>query len=312
MANRTSIHEIERKVFFFRSDIGSDDGGKPHPFDPTKAIRSICRLPFDQSEQSRYLSDDDTGVICLLTQNSINNNSIQFCKVRRSGLPQIENSGNLTDLNLDLQSGLLEATHIVFFANNIVGVEHNHHGPRVSRLGYYLRVKSGNQVPLAKFHPLIRSNVVEELEFLKELRLVDLRIQPSYAEIVRRADSSLGAAFQAATDVVREPEQIELVLRMGPESRKWGLERLLGPIRSLVIREDLRDNVSKFQVKGRHSVTDKVETIDLLRDKLVLSRKMLRLGDRSRALDPSSAFDAIRSAYDELKDKLEVSASISL
>ena len=75
---------------------------------------------------------------------------------------------------------------------------------------------------------------------------------------------------------------------------------------------ELREHASRFQVRGKHDETGKVELIDLLRDQLIARKQILRLGERSRAIDASSAFEAIRAAHDELGDDLRRAATITL
>jgi hypothetical protein len=65
-------------------------------------------------------------------------------------------------------------------------------------------------------------------------------------------------------------------------------------------------------VKGRRDDTHRVEAIDLLKDQLISVRKIFRMGDRSRALDPDSAFEAILAAHDELEDALQQAAAIEV
>ncbi len=37
---------VERKIYFYRADGGTDDGGRPLPFNPTAGLRHINGLPF--------------------------------------------------------------------------------------------------------------------------------------------------------------------------------------------------------------------------------------------------------------------------
>jgi hypothetical protein len=134
-------------------------------------------------------------------------------------LPQLEQAGTVSDLDIGLDAGLLEPVHVVFFTDNIVGADFNFYGPRLSRLGYYLRIKSTNAVPLATFHPLLRNDVAEQLDHLTELRLFDLKVKASYARTIREADESLGDAFAANARVLDgDAEEIQLVLKPSKET----------------------------------------------------------------------------------------------
>lgn len=302
---------LPRKIHFFRADVGVDNGGQPLSFNPDPALTVINRLPFTNDGNGRYLLDDEGNALCVWPTTSGPLRSLRFCQIRRTGLPQLERAGNVSDLNLAADAGLLEPIHVIFFPNNIVGIEYNHYGPRLSRLGYYLRTKSRNAVPLATFNPLLRGDVAEQLDKLEDLRLFKLQIQPSYTNIVRQADQSLGDAFDANAKVLAGPEEIEVSIKLQKDARQGALKRLLNPLKRLARRKDLRDNTAQFQVRGKREDTDRVETIDLLKDHLIAHKQIVRMGERSRALDPDSAFAAIRAAHDDLGDALHEAAAVT-
>ena len=309
---RVIVPTLERKIHFYRSRVGVDGGGRPLPFDPTPALTVIGTMPFADGASSRYLLGDDGNAICAWPENGGLRTALRFCQIRRTGLPQLEQGGTVSDLNIAANAGLLEAVHVVFFANNIVGADFNFHGPRLSRLGYYLRLKSGNAVPLAAFEPLLRQDVAEQLDHLTELRLLDLKIRSSYRATVRQADNSLADAFDATDKVLNgDMEELEIVLKPASDRRHGALQRLLGPLKALARGSDLRENTSRFQVRGKCDGTGSVETIDLLHDQLIARKQMMRLGERSRAINAESAFAAIEAAHAELVDDLRQAASIS-
>jgi hypothetical protein len=166
------------------------------------------------------LVDDDGNAISIWPGGGGSPQSLRFCQIRRTGLPQQELAGNVSDLPIAADAGLLEPVHVVFFADNIVGADFNFYGPRLSRLGYFLRLKSGNTIPLASFHPLLRNDVAEQLDHLTELRLFDLKVKASYIKTVRSADASLGDAFAANAKVLDgDVEELEIVLRPSRDSR---------------------------------------------------------------------------------------------
>ena len=152
---RAAAPTLERKIHFYRANIGIDGGGKPLPFDPTAALAAITAMPFADGMAGRYLLDDDGNAVCVWPGSAGVRTTLRFCQIRRTGLPQLEQGGTVSDLNLAADAGLLEPVHVAFFSDNIVGADFNFYGPRLSRLGYYLRVKSSNAVPIATFEPLL-------------------------------------------------------------------------------------------------------------------------------------------------------------
>lgn len=302
---------LERKIHFYRADVGQDGSGRPIPFDPSPALSAIGRLPFANGTGGRYLVDDDGDAVCAWPASGRSIQTLRFCRIRRNGLPQLEQAGNVSDLNIAADAGLLEPVHVAFFPDNIVGADFNFYGPRLSRLGFYLRTKSGNAVPMASFNPLLRGDVAAQLDHLNDIRLLDLRIKASYVSAIRQANQSLGDAFAANARVLDgDTEDLELILRPSKTGRISARQRLLTTLKTLVRRRDLRENAERFQVKGKHDVTGSVQLIDLLRDQFIARKQMLRLGERSRAVDPQSAFEAIRTAHDELRDELRQAPSL--
>lgn len=311
MTTQSNASSVERKIHFFRADAGVDDGGVPLPFDPLPALSAIAALPFSDGEAGRYETESDGNVLCLLTSSNATTPAVRFCRVRRTALPQMERAGQITDLNIAADTGLLEATHIVFFPNKIVGAEYNHFGPRLSRLGSYLHKKSSEAVPHTIFRPLLRNDAAKQLDRLGEIRLLDLSVHPPFVDVVRLADRSLGDAIEVTARAVDGPETVQVVIKSQPQARQSNRNRLMAPIRSLLNQNDARQGLDRLQVRGRCVDTNRVETIDLLKDHLISTKQIVRLNDRSRALDPDSAFQAIGEAYQQLKGDLEDAAGVS-
>ena len=127
----------ERKIHFYRANIGSDGGGRPIPFDPHLALNHIAGLPFTM--QGRYLADEDDAITCWVDGPNPRRR-FRLGLVRRSGLPMIEEAGNLTDLQIPPNSGLVETIHVVVFPDNIVGSDFNFYGPRMSRVRPWIQL----------------------------------------------------------------------------------------------------------------------------------------------------------------------------
>jgi hypothetical protein len=298
---------LERKIYFFRSSIGQDASGLNIPFDPKRPLGAINKLPFNDNG-GRYLVGPEGNALCAWIDGVGQNPRMRFSQIRRVGLPQIDAAGSLTDLNLRAFEGLVEALHVVFFANGLVGVEFNFYGPRPSRLGYYLMKTAGlNEMPV--FDPLLRSDVIAQLERLKDIRLFDLKVHASYASVLKKADTDLGAAFDAARQV-GSPEEVQIVLR----SRKQGAGDLLGRLqattKTLLGRSDLRTEASHFVIKGQMQDSGRVEPLDLLRDQLISHKRIVRVNERSRALDSKAAYEAIIEAYEDLESELTEAAAL--
>lgn len=305
-----TILTIERKIYFYRVHIGIDDNGLPLPFDPRPALSIINQLSFAETD-GRYLTVNEGAAVCGWIDDQGLLPRMRFGQIRRAGLPQIEQCGNLLDLDIDADAGLVEPIHIVFFPENVVGVDFNFYGPRLSRLGQYLQAKCGDYGPRGIwFSPLLRNDVVAQLDHLGDIRLFDLKIRTTYVDSVRQADEDLGAAFDAARRVGNTGE-IEVVIRPAIAGRRTIKERLIGIARCLARQGDLRTESSRFVIRGKRDDSGRVQSIDLLHDHLISKKQIVRLDERSRALDMNSAYDAIRTAFGELGDELRTAPSVS-
>jgi hypothetical protein len=163
------------------------------------------------------------------------------------------------------------------------------------------------------FYPLLRNDVAEQLDHLTEIRLFDLKVKASYVETIRKADASLGDAFAANARVLDgNVDELEVVWKPSKDGRHSALTRLIDPLKALARGRELRENARRFEVKGYHDETGKVEIIDLLHDQLISRKEILRVGERSRAINADSAFEAITAAHNELGDDLRRAASLAL
>lgn len=311
MVSRRTSDTLERKIYFYRANIGNDEGGKPLAFDPVPALDAIDRLPFRDDDRGRYQVDADGNALSLRTNSKSPDVTLQFGRIRRNGLPLLERAGEVSDLPLDANAGLFETIHVIFFPNNIVGAEYNHYGPRVSRLGVFLHEKSDKAVARAEFNPILRGDASQQLDRLTDLRVLELSILPAYTDIVRQSNQSLYEAVDANRRAVSNPKTIPVILKPQPEASQGFLRNMIDGLRNLVSSQSTLEGADRLIVHGRCRDTNRVETIDLLKDQLISVKKIMRMNPRSRALEPNAAFQAIREAYGELRPQLESAASLS-
>ncbi len=298
---------IEREIRFFRVDIGPDDSGKPKSFSPTPVFEHIDKLKWT-SKGNRYWDDKGKITGCWV-------HSAQMpCKValgtiRRSDLPDLETQGELTPLEIPENSGLVERTHIVFLDDNIVGCDTNFYGPRITRLANYLAEKANGVAPeWITFNPILRQDVYKQLAKVKYLKLVNMRIMAPYAETIAKIDENLAEAFRAAHRA-GDADDIEVILQASKASKGWLSESLLNTVKQLGRNKELQFDVATFKVHGYSEEQQKSVILDLLSDKLVIKRAIVRTSSRSRSLNPASAYQAIISAYNEVKGEIRDAAS---
>ena len=158
---------------------------------------------------------------------------------------------------------LRRAVHVTFFQGGIVGTDFNFYGPRVSGLGRYLAAVVPN-ADRFELHPLIRGEAATALQGLRNATYLQIRVHPDYVDAVSGANESRGAAFRAQRDL-GDAKSYELVWR---RRGRRGRDGLLASLLRLAQRNDLREGALKFVVKGVLEETDRIATVDLLRDQL--------------------------------------------
>lgn len=308
MANKAPKEKtLERRIYFYRAFIGRDENGDPKKLDPIPMLKHIDQLSFPSGEA--YLNDHEEHSTCCWIDDLKNPQQMRVGLIRRHALPQIENKGVLSPLNIPLTSGLAEQSHVVFFPDNIVGADFNFYGPRIGRLATYLCAKAGEHCEGIRFQLLLRKDMGERLAKLKDVRLFQLRVEPSYLETLKSADDDIYAAF-AAANRLSNAEEIEVLLKPRPRSRSPLLGKLLSITKMLGMRKNLNESIAKFTVKGLNEETHRVEKLDVLNHLLLSKKRIIRADNRTRALNRDSAYQAIREAYVELKAEIAVARGV--
>lgn len=310
MARRRATHPetIERKVYFYRVDCGQDESGRPIAYDPAPVLRHIQGLEFN--EGGRYWRHQDGTDFCCWPQRITPTARLIFAKSRRRGFPQLELGGTLSPLEVTRGTGVAELTHVVFFPNNIVGAEFNWHGPRATALGKYFTVKAKGVGPDISLEVLDRGILMEKLRDLQDVRLLSLRVQKGFVDLVDEADTNIANALRAAKEAGNFDE-VGVVLKCSRGTSNDD-QSIRDKIRALLGNRDLRPGLAEFSVRGYSRSRLLVDEVDLLSNMLLSRRQVLPLGERSNAVRSDSAFEQIEAAYREMRPVVERAASIRL
>lgn len=308
-ASHVNSRTVTRSVHFYR--IRFD----PNPTHPARLLQpllsSVGALPFAESRSptgGRYWRDASGDELCIWVDDRPNCARFRFAKIRRKALPQIEDSGILAELTLPPSAGFCEASHCVLFGNDIVGVEFNAFAPSATRLPAYLKAVLPHQVVPAAVEILLKGDAAAALTRLQTIRVVDLKIRSSYASAIAQADENLGAAFQAAARI-QGAETVSLTL--GPIPREHGgLVGIFGAVRRLLDRGDLHQHVLRFHVSGPATTTGRNLEVDLLRDQLVSQEEVVTIGERTRVVESSGAYEAVERAYESLRRDVDAAAAV--
>ena len=288
---------VKRRIYFYRATLGRDERNQLITLDPSRHLGALDALRFDDA--SAYL-DDGERITCSWVDQRGSAGRYRIADIRRDLLPRVETHGNLTDLPIGDGDGLAEEVHLGFYGNGVFASEFNFYGPRIGRVGNYLRNKSG--LLGLEIQTLVRGNIVDELNKLRDIRLFNLRVAASAA--TELADSSASVAeLLSGWNALGDVGVIEVVLRPVPYSRRPLGHRVREAIDALVGRSSTASAADVFKTAGL-GPDGRVRGLDLLHDDLVIEKEIMRVPG-TRALEPDSVYAAMDAAYDEVKSELD-------
>jgi hypothetical protein len=301
---------LQRKVYFYRLRTEPDEQtGVPKPFNPLDACQAISDLPFGGPDGGRYLLSSDGNALCAWPTSSNGLSALRLGVVRRADLPRIEHGGQVMPLNIGPQQGLLEETHLLFLPDGVVGAEFNFYGPRASRLGTYLIAKCPS-LPKVSFDLLVHHDMLEQVNRMVDVRQIHFSVRADYADLLGHASEDLPAAFSTSKAFLAPPV-VAITWKVERHSRRGLGQRALDFLRRLVGEEQrVREGAEAFTARGLNKMTGKVESFDLLQDRLVSTQQVVRSDDRHRGVDHDSMFAAILAAYNALEGPIRRAAAV--
>ena len=261
----------------------------------------MCIRDSNNSRYFRLPNGNDLSMYIDSYLNGIIEGRIVLC--RRSLLPEIEDSGNLTSLQLAENAGLAEITHFKYFSNfNILGVEYNFYGPKSGNIVEYFQNKLIGCIDMFRVTSVIDNTWSELLNSDRyQLSMFGFKATRNAADSIRRLNNSLGEAFDAAASI-EDVEEIELIVRRRSRSREsfspegfcW---RNLFE-NNFMHREEF-EKLSVGLVEDGHN-----RTLNLLEDKLCVNKVVRVVEGRTRSLESTSVYAAISSAFEDCRDQL--------
>lgn len=288
---------LSRSIYFYEIQDRYTD----MPVQPAQLQRLVGDIRLVSQSQNAYMNLDNGDVARIWVEPVARFPfRLKFGVTRRTGLPPTERAGILNDLRLQPDEGLSELVHCVVFSNSVLGFEFNSYGPRPSRMANYLSDKTEHQV---KFVSLIRQNAAETLARYDSLSNVHIKVRSNVIDEVRQANETVGALLANIAEY-NGIGNIELRIGTRPRSDDILDGRILRGIRAMFARFNLWEDVKKFSLKGTELETGRDVELDLLSEHIISKQQVVRVGDRSRAVQSESAYLAIERASNELGDEI--------
>lgn len=290
---------IFRRVYFFRVERFEEIRDSL-----PDAIRRIETLPF--SDTGRYRMDGAGRYrLSIWSDSDEYPLKIRFGKIKRDALPQVEDAGNLQELQLKEDAGLVDLSHILIFENGFVAAEWNPEGPRIGALGHYLFEK-GRLNTAPKFLSLLERDIVEVLQKLSAVRSLEIDLPYDAIELAREADGNLAAAIEATTKLGASRKTGFVLMADKPSE---SLKRLaLGLASILKVRPQEKDRVHSLSVRGYQEGSRQARFVDILESKLVTAESFPRNSGRHRSINTVEAYKILNDLYLDNLDRIVTAA----
>lgn len=246
------------------------------------------------------------------------NNRFKFGLVNRGLLPELEENGVLSDLDLTDKQGLAETSHYVFFDNGIVGELYNHNGPKVGRVQEYIREQMGplrRQYGFPKIVPLMSRDAWDRINRFNFIEEVTVKVVPLEQPTLTGTQVRLGQAILAAFDAANnEAGQVTVCFGKKPYARKpTFIGGLVEDIRQWARGStDLGGEVTGIKIGGRAVEEQATVEVNLFKHHLVAKKKVVRQRGRKKAVEDLSAYQAIEEAFEDMHEDIRNSLAVLL
>ncbi len=304
---------VKRKIMFFRVRLGKTINNEMTYIDDVterentilSGVNIINGLQFDLNAfNTRYLRKSNGNDLSMYID-SFNNNILEgrIVLCRRSLLPSIESQGTLSDLEIDEDAGIAEITHFKYYVSqNILGVEYNFHGPKSTQIAEYFQCKLHGLIDMFEIQIITDKSWESLLESdNNRITMFNFKATRNAQDIIRRLNSSLGEAFDAISRI-NNAEEIEVMIRRRSRSDSYFDN---GSFNFSALFENNFTHKEEFdKLKVIVDTDEGNKEINLLEDKLCISKQVELMTGRSRTVLPTSVYSKIQEAFEECSDQL--------
>ena len=283
--------EVQRNIYFYKVEM-TDDGDEWKRADVLKNLQSLTG-----DDQVLALGDDNYAwVLVDRVPSGRGTGRLRFFRDRRSNLPGWALHGNVAELPIPDDAGIVEPTHVVLAGDGLVAAEYNHFAPRIpSAFASLLRSKLGLRLRIGTY---IQGDILEQLDRLTYIQLLELSLvaSPELEDELRHAGSFGDAAATLST--VDGGRRVNL--RLSAEKNSESFTEQTREFVKRVLGIGAKDETKVLRVTGYDPVAGGIEPVDLLKQKLVRRSDIEKTTARSKVLNNSSAYSHIETSIDEV------------
>ncbi|MFI2311528.1 hypothetical protein [Streptomyces sp. CB00072] len=201
-----------------------------------------------------------------------------------------DSAGSVSPISLRDHEYPADVSHVSLWPDGVCAHDYAKNVPRLSRLSLFLRRKMNAH---AKFDALYREDMHEKLMAMEgHMRSVEVAMTRRHPEVAGRVFGTL-----IPENFGRRAPSIRFTLGMG----KYGpRDRYLdGETEEQVfaLAEQADDFVTNMIIRGRNPVTDRVETINLLHERLQVEQRFSHSSTVPSMPKPEEVFSALDQTY---------------
>jgi len=307
------LGEVIRKIHFYQIVWVKNNGDKVQ-----KSVQFIHNVLSSisgrliQQNNDEFLYPEPYNQITLSNSNT---KLYRISKIRKLDLPLgfDINKRDVFPLDLKDYQGLFEPSHFVVFDGKIIGAEYNHYGVKwvhsklVWLINEHLRQNTYGDIKRVEIKPILKKEVYDLIEKFVEIKGIRISVATNYARLLKQEDPQSFEQMFSAAELV-DDMRLYLSFTLG-KGRKYGdpakFERILKSIKKILSREDSKNNVNVMEIRGKFEGSDAIETINILEKLMLTEKRIPKLDDRTRAVNPDSMYREIIDSYLTLKDELE-------
>jgi hypothetical protein len=309
LANGT---EVRRKIYFYRAGPGIDEvTGQIKALRPMPIISRLNSL----SEVEKQLERRDGDLTFCRIFNGSRYPRLRLSTVRMAEIPEGFDRRDSSNFIFEMaeEQGISENSHMVFFPNNILGLEYNYRGPGIGRLEEYLRKKAPIPESKVSFNPLLNRDFEEQLERLGDVR--EVRVRVSHRQVEEANSQGINPEEDDPYKVLEsmkdfeEAGEYEIAWKSRSRSQETIPSRFLSVARSYLRRYDTEDRGAMLVIRG-HDEEGHMQRINVLNERLVFQETAFKLRPADRGVIADSAFQAIEKAYRDNREMIERAAAL--
>lgn len=223
---------------------------------------------------------------------------LRFFKDRRANLPGFAHKGDIAELPIPEEAGIVEPTHLVLAADGLIAAEFNHLAPRITtQFATLLRQKLEMSLSIGAY---VQGDIVDQLDRLEEINLLEFSLVPTPELEEELRDAGEFGDASVALSRVDHGKRLNLRLSGDKKSDSWGEQARAFAKRLLGL--PAHDDIAKvLRVTGLDPVSGNVEAVDLLKQKLVRRVEFEKPSQRTKVLDTTHAYQHIEDAIREVR-----------